>query len=212
MSDAVVVGRCSFVGGHHGPQSEPDQTASGSIRSGRESKVELTNGKKFKGSIQSIEHGGFLLAAPKAGSPTRVPYGEVAQLNLAKNTYKATGQPDSVAVKRVVAELGVAHHIMVKTSEAKEYHGNIVAIEAESFTVLPDHTAAPVQIAYNNVQQMGPNMSKWGWIGIGMLAGIVVVVIVVYVALTTVHEQWFLRKMGNTPISSGCVSSPAGRS
>ena len=60
-----------------------------------------------------------------------------------------------------------------------------MAIEAESFTVLPDHTAAPVQIAYNNVQQMGPNMSKWSWIGIGMLAGIVVVVIVVYVALTT---------------------------
>jgi hypothetical protein len=62
---------------------------------------------------------------------------------------------------------------MVKTSEAKEYHGNIVAIEAESFTVLPDHTAAPVQIAYNSVQQMGPNMSKGAKIAIIVVVGIV---------------------------------------
>src|SRR5208283_3186524 len=124
---------------------------------GAKVKVELTNGKKLKGSIQSIEDGGFLLAAAKSGSPTRVPYGKITQLNLAKNTYKATGQPDSVAVRRVVAELGVAHHIMLKTSEANEYHGKFVAIAADSFTVLPDHSAAPVQIAYNNKQEMGPN-------------------------------------------------------
>jgi len=145
---------------------------------GAKVKVELTNGKKFKGSIQSVEDGGFVLAAAKAGSPTRVLYGDVAQLNLAKNTYKATGQPDSVEVRRVVAELGVAHHIMVKTSEAKEYHGNIVAIEAESFTVLPDHTAAPIRIANDNVQQMGPNMSRTSWIVIAVLVGVAVVVTV----------------------------------
>ena len=148
---------------------------------GAKVKVELTNGKKFKGSIQSIEDGGFLLAAAKAGSPTRVPYDDVTQLNLAKNTYKARGQPDSVEVRRVVAELGVGHHIMVKTSEAKEYHGNIVAIAAESFTVLPDHTAAPIQIAYNNVQQMGPNMSKGSKIALIVVAGVAVAVIVVAV-------------------------------
>jgi ribosome maturation factor RimP len=152
---------------------------------GAKVKVELTNGKKFKGSIQSIEDGGFLLASAKAGSPTRVPYGDVAQLNLAKNTYKAAGQPDSVAVRRVVAELGVGHHIMVKTSEAKECHGNIVAIAAESFTVLPDHTAAPVQIAYNNVQQMGPNMSKGYWIGFAVAVGILVTITVVVVWFAT---------------------------
>ena len=110
-----------------------------------------------------------------------MPYGNVAQLNLAKNTYKATGQPDSVAVRRVVAELGVGHHIMVKTSEAREYHGNIVAIAAESFTVLPDHTATPVQIAYNSVQQMGPNMSKGTKIALIVLAGVAVAVVIVAV-------------------------------
>jgi ribosome maturation factor RimP len=148
---------------------------------GAKVKVELTNGQKFKGSIQSIEDGGFLLAAAKAGSPTRVPYGDVAQLNLAKNTYKATGQPDPVEVRRVVAELGVGHHIMLKTAEAKEYHGNIVAIEAESFTVLPDHTTAPIQIAYNQILQIGPNMSKGTKIAIVVLVGVAVVVTVLAV-------------------------------
>lgn len=133
---------------------------------GAKVRVELTNGKKYRGSIQSIGDGGFLLASAKAGSPTQVPYGDVAKLNLAKNTYKATGQPDAVEVRRVAAELGVGHHIVVKTSEAKEYHGNIVAIAADGFTVLPDHTTAPVQVAYNNVQQMGPNLSKGAKIAI----------------------------------------------
>jgi len=76
----------------------------------------------------------------------------------------------------VVAELGVGHHIMVKTSEAKEYRGNIVAIAAESFTVLPDHTAAPVQIAYAGVQQMGPNLSKTAWIVIACVAAVFIAV------------------------------------
>jgi hypothetical protein len=53
-----------------------------------------------------------------------------------------------------------------------------VAIAAESFTVLPDHTAAPMQIAYNNVQQMGPNMSRTSWIVIAVLVGVAVVVTV----------------------------------
>ena len=148
---------------------------------GAKVKVELTTGKKFKGSIQSIEDGGFLLAAAKAGSPTQVLYGDVAKLNLAKNTYKVAGHPDSVEVRRVVAELGVGHHIMVKTSEAKECHGNIVAIAPEAFTVLPDHTAAPVQIAYNNVQQMGPNMSKGTKITLIVLVGVAVVITVLAV-------------------------------
>ncbi len=143
---------------------------------GAKVKVELTNGKKYRGSIQSIGDGEFLLASDKAGSPTPVPSGEVATLNLAINTYKATGQPDAVEVRRVVAELGVGHHIVVKTSEAKEYHGNIVALGAENFTMLPDHQAAPVQIAYGQTHQLGPNMGNGEKIFIIVLAGVAVAV------------------------------------
>lgn len=144
---------------------------------GAKVKVELTSGKKMKGSIQSIEDAGFLLAPSEAGSSTQVPYGEVAQLNLAKNTYKASGQPDSVGAKRVVAELAVGKHIMAKTAAGKEYHGNIQAIDADHFTMLPDYTTAPVQVAYSDVLQLGPNMSKGTKILIIVGVGIAVVVI-----------------------------------
>jgi len=143
---------------------------------GAKVKVELTNGKKYRGSIQSIGDGEFLLASAKAGSPKQVPYGDVAKLNLAKNTYRTAGQPDAVEARRVAAELGVGHHIVVKTSEAKEYHGNIVALGAESFTMLPDHQAAPVQIAYDQTHQLGPNMSKGEKIFLIVLVGVAIVV------------------------------------
>jgi ribosome maturation factor RimP len=146
---------------------------------GAKVKVELTNGKKFKGSIQSIEDGEFLLAAAKAGSPTRVPYDNVAQLNLTKNTYKATGQPDSIEVRRVVSELGVGHHIMVKTTAGKEYHGNILSVDTEQFTVLPDHQAVPVEIAYSQALRMGPNLSKGGKIAIVVVVGLVIALVIV---------------------------------
>jgi len=150
-------------------------------------KVELAGGKKLKGSIQSVEEGGFFLASNHAGSPTRVAYDEVSQLKLAKVTYKAKGQPNAGEAKRVATGLGVGHHIVVKTTEGKEYHGNIVALDAESFTMLPDHATAPVEVAYNNVQQMGPNPGAGTWIAIGILAAVAVVVIYLAVVLTNAH-------------------------
>jgi small nuclear ribonucleoprotein (snRNP)-like protein len=147
---------------------------------GAKVKVELVGGRKLKGSIRAIENGAFAVGAK------RVAYGDVAQLKLAKITYNAKGQPDAVEAKRVATGLGVGRHIVVKTTEGMEYHGNIVAIGAESFTVLPDHTAAPVQIAYNNVQQMGPNMSTGKKVVIAVLVVIALVVVIatVYSAST----------------------------
>jgi small nuclear ribonucleoprotein (snRNP)-like protein len=45
-------------------------------------------------------------------------------------------------------KLAVGKHIMVKTTAGKEYHGNIQALDADHFTMLPDYTTAPVQVAY----------------------------------------------------------------
>jgi len=84
---------------------------------GAKVKVELVSGKKLMGSIQSVDEGAFLVALSKAGPSTRVDYDQVAQLKLAKVTYKAKGQPDAVEAKRVATGLGVGHHIMVKTTE-----------------------------------------------------------------------------------------------
>jgi hypothetical protein len=105
----------------------------------------------------------------------------VAQLRLAKLTYRASGQVDPAEAKRVVAGLGVGKHIMVKTAAGQEFHGNIQAIEPDQFIMLPDHQAAPVQIAYNDVRQLGPNLSTGAKIGIiagAVGAGIVIALLI----------------------------------
>jgi hypothetical protein len=106
-----------------------------------------------------------------------VGYTEVAELKLAKNLYRASGQPDPLAAMRVVEALGVGRHAVVKTTAGQEYHGNIQAIDRDQFTLLPDHQSHPVQIAYSDVQQVGPNLSK------GAKITIIVVVAAVAVAL-----------------------------
>jgi ribosome maturation factor RimP len=159
---------------------------------GAKVKIQLADGKKLKGSISAIEDEGFLLASKADGAPRRVAYDQVAQLKLAKLTYKAAGQPDPAEARRVVLGLGVGKHIMVKTAAGKEYHGLIVAIEDGGFAVMPDKQATPVQIAYGDVLELGPNLSTRAKIAIVLgTAGAVlfVVIIMVYVhAITTGME------------------------
>jgi small nuclear ribonucleoprotein (snRNP)-like protein len=125
---------------------------------GAKVKVRLADGKKLSGTIQGIEDSAFLVAS-NGSSPAPVAYERVGQLKLAKNTYKAKGPVDAEEARRVVAGLGVGRHIVVKTAAGKEYHGNIQAIKAESFSMLPDHQTMPLQIAYNEAAQLGPNLS-----------------------------------------------------
>jgi ribosome maturation factor RimP len=146
---------------------------------GSKVKVRLANGKTLRGSISGIEDGAFLLASGREGSPTRVAYEEVAQVKFAKSTYKVAGQPDAAEAKRVVAGLGVGHHIQVKTTAGKEYHGNILSVGTEQFTILPDHQAVPVEIAYSQTLQMGPNLSKGAKIAIVVVVGLVIAAVII---------------------------------
>jgi len=139
---------------------------------GAEVQVKLAGGKNLRGAISGIEDESFLLVKGQKASPKRVGYAEVAELKLAKNLYRATGQPDALAAMRVVEALGVGRHAVVKTNAGQEYHGNIQAIGQDYFTLLPDHQSQPVQIAYNDVQQVGPNLSKAAKVAIIMGAAV----------------------------------------
>ena len=139
---------------------------------GAEVKVKLAGGKNLRGAISGIEDESFLLVKGQKASPKRVGYAEVAELKLAKNLYRATGQPDPLAALRVVEALGVGRHAVVKTAAGQEYHGNIQAIDRGHFTLLPDHQSQPVQIAYSDVQQVGPNLSKAAKVAIIMGAAV----------------------------------------
>jgi hypothetical protein len=96
---------------------------------------------------------------------------------------KGRKQPDAAKMKRVAERLGVGHHVMVKTAETKEYHGNIVALGAESFAILPDRTSQPVQIAYHDVQELGSSMTRRK----GIIIAAVVLGGVLVLALTLGH-------------------------
>ncbi len=153
---------------------------------GAKVKIRLANGKKLNGTIQVIEDDSFVVKS-KDSSGTSVAYEQVAQLKLAKNTYKSKRSVDQDEARRVVTALGVGRHIMVKTVAGEEYHGRILAIGSESFTVLPDHQRTPVQVAYEDILQLGPNLSKGAQIAI-VVGVAVAVAIIVAVAFTRPWE------------------------
>ncbi len=113
----------------------------------------------------------------------------LADAGLATNQTKSVSpdlgkaQAAAAKMKRVAERLGIGRHIMVKTAGAKEYHGNIVALGVESFTILPDRTSQPVQIAYQDVQEMGSSMTR----SKGIIIAAVVLGVVLVLALTLGH-------------------------
>ena len=135
-------------------------------------KVRLAGGEQLKGFISSIDDGGFALTAENGGGSRQVNYDQVSQLTLLIKKYKASGAPDATEVRRVVAALGAGRHVMVRTAPAS-IHGQIVAVERDHFTILPDDQDVPVQVAYGDVQQVGKNF------GILSTIGLVVVIIAV---------------------------------
>ena len=145
-------------------------------------KVQLADGKKLKGSVVALGEDGFELKAKSGDAPRHIAYNNVNEVKLAKLKYRAKGVPDAVEARRVVLGLGVGHHIQAKITAGKEYHGNIQIIGTDSFTMLPDREAAPVQIAFAEVQYVEQNLSKGAQIGIA-----VAVVGVLVLALTLGH-------------------------
>jgi hypothetical protein len=87
-------------------------------REGPESNVALkmTDGKKRKGHLKSMEEAGFTLALLRTESAQRqVKYDQVAKLKaINKRSYRAAGQPNAALAKQAIEGLGVGTHVMVK--------------------------------------------------------------------------------------------------
>jgi hypothetical protein len=146
-----------------------------------EVKVKLESGKKYRGVIQSIHEEGFELAAERDQVPRSLSYNQIAELKLADVYYKAKSAPDPVEARRTVVGLGIGKHVMAKNGRGIEVHGNIQEINADYFTVLPDHQRVSLQISYDDTWQVEPNLSRTAkiliWIGVA-------VAIVVGISLT----------------------------
>jgi hypothetical protein len=143
-------------------------------------KLQLADGKKLKGFVVSLGDDSFELKPKASEEPRQIAYNNVNQVKLAKLVYRAKGAPDAVQARRVVLGLGVGHHIQVKTTAGKEYHGNIQLIDSDSFSMLPDRETAPIQIAFADLCYVEQNMSKGAKIAIA--AAIAVGVLLVLTA------------------------------
>lgn len=139
-------------------------------------KVRLAGGEKLKGFISSIDDGGFALTAENGGENHQVPYDQVSELTLLIKKYRASGTPDPAEVRRVVAALGAGKHIMVRTTPGS-IHGQIVAVERDYFTILPDDQDIPVQVAYGDVRQVGKNFGILSTIGLVVLIIAVIAIV-----------------------------------
>jgi ribosome maturation factor RimP len=148
---------------------------------GAEVKLKLAGGAKLRGNLQAIDDQGFVLDRGQQESHRRITYDQVARVTLASLVYRASGAPDPIAASRVVAGLGVGHHIVVKTTEGREYHGNIQIIGEDHFVMVTDHPATSVPIAYTRVHYVEQNLSKGAKIVI-----VVAVVLAVAVVVTAV--------------------------
>jgi hypothetical protein len=84
----------------------------------------------------------------------------------------------------VVLGLGVGHHIQVKTTAGKEYHGNIQIIDPDTFTMLPDHRTAAVQIAFSDVQYVEQNLSTGAKVAIIVGAAAAAAILITLYILT----------------------------
>jgi ribosome maturation factor RimP len=150
---------------------------------GAEVKLKLAGGEKVRGNIQAIDDQGFVLESRQQASHRRINYDQVARVTLASLVYRATGVPDPIAASRVVAGLGAGHHIVVKTTEGKEYHGNIQVIGEDYFVIVPDHQTASVQIAYTQVHYVEQNPSKGAKIAIVVAVALAVAVVVLVIVI-----------------------------
>ena len=121
----------------------------------------LASGSKLRGSIGAIEADRFEVISPRQGAPSRrVAYDEVSELKLAKSTYRSSGAPNVEQVRRVVVGLGVGRHVAVKVTSGETFRGDLDGMTADHFVLLLDREARPMPIAYNDVQNLGPNLSN----------------------------------------------------
>jgi len=154
-------------------------------------KLRLADGKKLKGSLVFLGEDGFELRATPKEPPRHIAYGQVTEVKPTMIFYRAKGQPDAIEARRTVLGLGVGHHIQVKTTTGKEYHGNIQTISTDTFTMLPDRQTSSVEISFSQVQYVEQNLSKFAKIAIAVfVAGTIAVIVLVVVYVNAVNKSF----------------------
>jgi len=125
---------------------------------GTEVKVKLADGTKLRGLVERIDKESFLLAGKGDGASREIAYSDLDKLSYPKRGYKTEGTPDPVAAKRMVVQLGVGEHIMVKVGPTQKVRGHIREINNDYFVVQPrwanPDTAGSLQQHFEGQQEL----------------------------------------------------------
>ena len=130
--------------------------------------------ERLRGRIESIAEEHFSMALKRDEAPRQINYDRVVHLDPTKLSYRASGQPDSDEVKRVVAALGKQKSVRLTLTGGKTLQGKIQSIEADHFTVKGEK-AAETTVAYGDVTRLEKhNFPVWAWATIAGGVGFII--------------------------------------
>jgi ribosome maturation factor RimP len=146
---------------------------------GTELKIKLAGGDNVRGQVESIGDDSFLLLPKDEGAPREIAFNDLKKVRYPKRGYKAEAAPDGAAAKRMVVQLGVGEHIMVKVSPTEKVRGHIRAIQDDHFLIQPDGQTDTMAVPYDSIWKVNKNISFGATVAIvvGIAAAVVLILV-----------------------------------
>jgi len=134
------------------------------LGAGAEVKITLSAEEEVRGVISDIAQDRFALDIDPNRPESRFhfTYAQVRKLTLARMNYKASGETDLLAVKRILYVVGTGKHVLVRTRDSRKVRGRIQTIGQDQFiletggSTLTGSSAGSLQIAYQQVLEVKP--------------------------------------------------------
>jgi ribosome maturation factor RimP len=146
---------------------------------GTELKLKLTGGDSVRGSVENIGDDSFSLVSKEDGTVREIAYAELKNVRYPKRGYTAQSVPDAAAAKRMVVQLGVGEHIMVKVNPTQKVRGHIREIQEDHFVIQPDGQTANLRVPYDSIWKVNKNLSFGATLAIvvGIAAAVVLILV-----------------------------------
>ena len=143
--------------------------------------VTPSSGEEIRGIIREIGDDQFAIGSGDQ-QVRHIGYGQVRSLRLVNEKYRATGETDTVVVRRILNVVGTGKHVQVKTRDSRSMRGTIQMIDEDQFTLRIGSRS--LDIGYQQVVEVEPKaLSRGAKIAIiaGAAAGTAIVVAILAV-------------------------------
>jgi ribosome maturation factor RimP len=123
----------------------------------------------YEGTIDEITAESFNLKTRDQILP--VQYDQVERLTLKEQRYKTQGQPNSVRVRQIVADMGVGENAKVELASNERLSGTIQSIEEESFVITSKGRS--LLLKYDEVKEIEKKRLP-AWAKVAIVGGVIV--------------------------------------